>query len=192
LGISFTVQVLPNIPDGRSHETKDTGVADVMAGACDEILRKGYARYRQMWRPEDRPLADVVVASITGGAEFQTWENVAAALQNAASFAEEDAMIFLASEISAPFSPAMQTYRRVREPEKSLRMIRREDFPDAEVAECMIPLLHRHRVYFISPLAEKLLDDLNISRLEDFSDLNRLVGRGGMCVFLPDAQRVVF
>ena len=192
LGILPAVWVLPNIPRGHSGEKDETGVADVLAGAYEEIFRKGYSRYRRMWRPEDRPLAEIVVASITGGTESQTWENVAAALRNAAHFAEEEAMIFLASDISSPLGPAMRTYRRLQDPDMSLRKIRREDFPDAELARSIIPLLHRFRVYFISPLDEELLGDLNISRLEDLSDMRRLVARSEMCVFLPDAHRVVF
>lgn len=191
LGVTLAVMVLPNIP--RAVAEGMTRVADVMVGAYETLTACGAARYRRMWRLEGWPRARTVVASITGGPDQQTWENVSRALENAARFVDEDAdgTIFLATEITAPPGPAMETYRRVQDAWMSLQIIRAEpDFPDADAARRMIPLLERFRVYFISPLEEDLLHELNISCLERLSDLRRLVANSETCVFLPDAHRV--
>lgn len=193
LGVMLVVMVLPNIP--RAAKEGMTDVADVMVGEYGELTAVGAARYRRIWRLKGWPRARTVVASITGGPQQQTWENVSRALENAARFVDEDAdgTIFLAAGITAPPGPALEAYRRTGDPWLSLQIIRAEpDFPDAMTARRMIPLLARHQVYFISPLAEDLLHELNISCLEHPSDLRRLVANSETCVFLPDAHRVVY
>ncbi len=193
LGIMPAVMVLPNIPRWYAGAKEMTDVADVLVGTHEELDVLGAARYRRIWRVKNRPRVQTVVASVTGGPEQQTWENVSLALANAAKFVDEDedATIFLATDITAPLGPAMQAYRRVQVPWMSLQMIRAEkNLPDADAARRMIPLLHRYQVYFISPLDRDLLHELNISCLERRGDLRRLVARSASCAFLPDAQRV--
>ncbi|MDO4550387.1 MAG: hypothetical protein Q4C96_03950 [Planctomycetia bacterium] len=197
LGVTLTLQILPNIPVfstsllQKKKKNTDSRIADIMVGSLESIWKTGTFRYHQLWRAPAFPKAQIVLASITGGTETQTWENITHALLNAAKYAEEDALIFLACDISSPAGPAIQAYSRIQDPNMTIKFLQKKNFPDTILAKKLIPLLHQTHVYFISPLSEDFLNTLNISGLENISDLQRLISHTSSCVFLPDAHRFI-
>ena len=168
-----------------------TGVADVTAGEYRELQREGYPRYRELWTLQERCLADVVIATVHGSAEQQTWANVFRAVMSAASLAVERGTIVVCSDVTEPFPTVLEALRQVRNVDQVLKHVQLPNVEDAAAALGFLQVLKNFRVAFLSSLEGERLEELGILPLADADELNRLVQSANSCVILPNAHRVI-
>ncbi len=215
LGVTLMLNVLPSVPAGTALEDWEedwdeddespaesgetcqpemagmTGVADVTAGEYRELQREGYPRYRELWTLQERCLADVVIATVHGSAEQQTWANVFRATMSAATLTAEGGTVVVCSDVTEPFPTVLEALRQVRNVDQVLKHVQLPNVEDAAAALGFLQVLKNFRVAFLSSLDSERLEELGILPLADAGELNRLVQNANSCVILPNAHRVI-
>ncbi len=182
LGVSFTIQVVPG-PGGRA--------LHVLAGEVDAVRRRSRELYEAAWRFTVPRRASLVVASIEGGTAQQTWQNVGRALRYAERLVEEGGAIVLCSELADAPGPAVRCLATAASRGEALRQIRRERAADLLPALQLARAVGRCHVYLLSRLDRALLEDLQISPLEDSTELARLARRHATCILVANAPWAV-
>lgn len=182
LGTQFTVQALPGGGEG---------LLDVLAGEIVEVFRRGSAAYESAWTCHAPGRASLVVASISGGPEQQTWQNVARALAAASNIVADDGAIALCTELSAEPGPAVTNLSRVEDRGDAIKRIRREHAADAAEAIELARATEHARVYLLSRLDESLVENLGLAHIGEPGDVARLARRHGSCIVLSNAQYVI-
>ena len=182
LGTQFTVQALP----GGGEQ-----LLDVLAGDIREVFRAGSSDYAQAWTFQAPRRANLVIASISGGRDQQTWQNVARALAAASCVAADGGAIALCTELAADPGPAISGLSRLEDREQALKNIRREHAADAAEAIELVRATEQAKVYLLSRLDETLVEDLGIAHIDDPGDVARLARRHDSCIVLSNAQYVI-
>ncbi|HEV3342543.1 MAG TPA: lactate racemase domain-containing protein [Pirellulales bacterium] len=182
LGTQFTVQALPG-GGGR--------LLRVLAGDIPEVFRAGLSAYGAAWRCSVPRRASLVVASLTGDPEQQTWENVGRALASASRVLAEGGAIALCTQLAAEPGPAVASLLQVDDLEATRKRIRREAAADALPATELVRALERGKVYLLSRLEETLVEDLGMAPMTEPEDVERLARRHESCIVLANAQHVV-
>jgi nickel-dependent lactate racemase len=181
LGLMFTVQVVPAAGDKVMH---------VLAGQSDSVRRRGEALYKNAWSaPADRR-AGLVIATIEGGPNQQTWENVGHALRTAEHFVEADGAIAVCCDLKASPGAAMQHLLLAESPDSALKHIARERPEDALAAAQLVQSLAQHKVYMLSQVDATVLEELDVVPVEKPEELARLVHQHSACLVLPNAPFV--
>jgi nickel-dependent lactate racemase len=182
LGVSFTIQVVPG-PGAR--------VLGVIAGHVDPVRRYSRERYEAAWRFMVPRRASLAVASIEGGTSQQTWQNVGRALDCAGRLVDEGGAIALCCELADEPGPAVRCLAAAASRGEALRQIRRQRAADLWPAIQLIRILGRRHLYMLSRLDRALLEDLQISPLQDSAELSRLAQRHATCILLTNAPWAV-
>jgi nickel-dependent lactate racemase len=179
LGLHFTIQVVPGAGDTALH---------VLAGELDAVFREGSRRCNDAWSYSIPKRANLVVATIEGGAGEQTWNNVARALAAASHAGDRDGAVAICCGLSAPIGPGMQRVAGADDLGAALRDIGRHQPCDAWAAAELVRTLQQRKVYFLSQLDEDLVEDLGMVPLAA-EQLSRLAARYDTCIVLSNAQR---
>ena len=182
LGVGFTIQVVPG-PGAR--------VLHVVAGGVDAVRRRSRDLYEATWRFPAARRAGLVVASIEGGTVQQTWQNLGRALSCAQRLVDEGGAIALCCELAGEPGPAVRCLASAASRGEALRYIRHERAADLLPALQLARAVGRCHVYLLSRLDRALLEDLQISPLEDAAELARLVRRHAACILLANAPWAV-
>lgn len=182
LGTQFTVQVIPG-GSGR--------LLKVLAGEFREVFRVGDAEYQAAWRWCFPHRASLVLAAISGGAEQQTWENLAQALVVASKLVTEGGAIALCTQLTLEPGQAVASLSQVDDLEAAMKQIRREAAVDAVSAIQLARTLEQAKIYLLSQLDESLVDDLGMAPMTEPADVERLARRHESCIVLANAQYVV-
>jgi nickel-dependent lactate racemase len=182
LGVSFTIQVVPG-PGAQ--------VLEVIAGNVDPVRRRSRERYEAAWRFLVPRRASLAVASIEGGTSQQTWQNVGRALDCAGRLVDEGGAIALCCELADEPGPAVRCLAAAASRGEALRQIRRQRATDMWPAIQLIRTLGRRHLYMLSRLDRALLEDLQISPLQDSAELSRLAQRHATCILLTNAPWAV-
>ncbi len=179
LGTQFTVQALPGGGDR---------LLNVLAGEIPQVFRQGQADYRTSWNCQVPSRASLVIASLSGGAAQQTWENVARALAAARRLTAEGGAIALCTELISEPGSALRSLSGADDLSLTLRHIAREALPDAMIAAEIARSLEQGKVYLLSRLDETLVEDLGLVPVGEASDLGRLARHHESCIVLANAQ----
>jgi nickel-dependent lactate racemase len=184
LGIRFTCQIVPGAGDSILH---------VLAGDVAAVAPRGRALCEAAWRYRVPQRTSLVVATLVGGPEQQTWENFARALAVAAAAVADGGEIVLCTSLRCAPGPALRHLSREDEEEhaRTLRKIRRERSPDAAAAALLLEIRQRARVYLLSGLDGDTVDELGLGHVSEAGEINRLMRRHDSCLLLGDAQRAV-
>jgi nickel-dependent lactate racemase len=181
LGILFTVQVIP----GRHN-----GILNVLSGHSVAVEREGEELVAAAWGFETSQRARLVVASVEGGAEEQTWENFARALHAARRVADDDAAIVLCTELAQPPGIALQQLQgwdmAGGEDEQDLNTCSE---PDGISAALLASLADHATVFLLSRLDEDLVEALGMGYVQDSDAVQRLISQFENCILLGAAQR---
>lgn len=179
LGTQFTVQALPGGADR---------LLGVLAGEIPTVFRDGQAAYATAWSCQVPRRASLVVASLSGGAEQQSWENLARALSAASRVTAEGGAIALCTDLTLEPGQAVRGLSGADDLSLALRRIAREAHPDAVVALQLAQSLEQGKVYLLSRLDESLVEELGMAPIEQPSDLGRLARKHESCIVLANAQ----
>ena len=181
LGILFTVQVIP----GRRN-----GILNILAGHSVAVEREGEELVNAAWGFETSQRARLVIASVEGGEEEQTWENFARALHAARRVADHEAAIVLCTELAQQPGIALQQLQGW----DTLGSDNEQDLdsssePDGISAALLASLAEHATVFLLSQLDEDLVEALGMGYVQDAAAVQRLVSQFETCILLGAAQR---
>ncbi len=182
LGVQFTVQVTPG--PGNT-------VLNVLAGDAQAVARYGQKLCEAAWLHRVSQRARLVVASIEGGPEQQTWENFGRALYAASQAVADGGAIVLCTNLQCRPGPALQRLTGMRDYDSLLHDLRRERSHDATSAALLAEALERVQVYLLSNLDESAVEDLGVGHVADSDQLERLSRQFESCMLLGNAQHAV-
>ncbi len=178
LGVSLVVEAIPG--PGES-------LLGVLAGEPASLAKAARTSYRSTWGDSAGGAARLVVATIEGGDEHQTWANLGHVLDAAGRLMDEGGAVAVCSTLSEPPGPTLRRLAGSRAPRRTLSQISREPPDDALPAIQLARALRRGRVYLLSDLDRTVVEDLDIAPLGDAAELSRLAARSGSCTLLANA-----
>lgn len=182
LGTQFTVQALPAAA-GR--------LLNVLAGEIPAVFRAGRSAYASAWTAVVPSRASLVVASLAGGSDQQTWENLARALAAASRVLADGGAIALCTQLATEPGPAVRGLSQVDDLDEALKRIRREGAADTLSAIVLVRAMEQGKVYLLSQLDESLVENLGVAPISDAADIGRLARRHPSCIVLANAQYVL-
>ncbi len=168
------------------------GVADVVAGAPEEVAQVIAKQCETLWRVPVGQRASLVVATLTGGPEEQTWQNVARALF-AASLAVDDeaSAVAICTDLDEPLGESLSELIAAGGELERATQIGDQTSPDAAAAWELYKALSRGPVFFMSQLNEGIVENLGMARIASNTELQRLVEQSQSCLLLDEAQHAV-
>ena len=183
LGIQFTLQVVAS---------SDGGVAHVLAGAPDSVMRHGKELLDECWtlRIPER-LETIVVSVDKSGTGEHGWKEVCAAIETGRKLVEHGGRIIVLSQLNEPPGTGIHQLARSEFPTDVMRSLR-ETLPDDVIpASQLARALDWARVYLLSSLTEEFLEDLFMIPIEDEAALDRLLQNElGSTAIIHSAQSV--
>lgn len=182
LGIQLNLQIVPGPGDTILH---------VVAGQGTAVAEQGQRLCDQAWSHRIAERAGLVVASIEGGRDEQTWDNLARALFAALAAVSDDGAIVLCTKLCCEPGPAMQRLTAMDDDQAILRDIRRDRSPDAVAASLLVQARSRAKVYLMSGLDESTVEDLGVGFVTREEEINRLVRQYDSCILLGNAHRAM-
>lgn len=184
LGIQCLVQVTPG--PGRS-------ALHVLAGSAPLIAKQGSILGEAAWLHRAPRRASLVVASIEGGPDQQTWENFARALFAASHAVVDGGAIVLCTHLCQAPGPALRHLARGNRTDEEIdRSLRRERSPDTHSATLLAHVQRRVRVYLLSGLDRDLVEDLGLGHVVSPEGVQRLSRQHGSLILLGNAQHAMF
>lgn len=179
LGAQFSLQVVPH---------REGGVASIIAGETDAVLRQAEVEYRKHWQVVSPVRGSLVIATISGSEDQQTWTNCARALSVAMSVLETDGSIVLCTELSEPPGEAICKLAGIEDPLLVEREILKTPSADCGPAMVLCRALQHASVYLRSNLRSDVVESLGMTPLESDSELERLAQSMRPCIVLEESQ----
>ncbi len=160
-------------------------IGEVNAGTVEAISKRIVPTLR---RPDPvPPPADLVVASLDGDHQQQTWENIVRAADAALSYAQPDATIVIWSSLEEAPEGALSSLERdddsdnddeESEPEDQAAESVGEELPDwdrfAELAERLRAIMRDHRLLLHSRLSPESVEPMGFGVVESANELANL------------------
>jgi nickel-dependent lactate racemase len=184
LGIQFIVQITPG--SGNS-------VLHVLAGNAASVAEESRRRCEAAWLHHAPRRASLVVATIEGGPEQQTWENFARALFAAGRAVADGGAVVLCTDLCCPPGPALKKLANLEfeEEEGLMHALRRSRSQDASFASLLLEAKRRTRVYLLSGLDEDVVEELGVGCVTTADQVQRLSGQHASCILLGNAQHAM-
>jgi nickel-dependent lactate racemase len=184
LGIQCALYIAPG--PGNS-------VLHVLAGDAKAVADHGRTLCEAAWLHRGPNRASLVVATIEGNADQQTWENFARALYAATHAVRDGGSILICSNLQGAPGPALMQLAGAVENDAELeRNLRRERSEDAISATLLALAQRRSQVYLLSGLNGEVVEDLGLGHVEDEEDVRRLSAQHRSCILLGNAQFAMF
>lgn len=177
LGTQFSLQVVPGADDG---------VAAVLAGAYEAVLRQGTALLNEHWRTTREFRVETVVVTIDDPA--CNWFQLGAAVATARNLVSQDGRIVVLSSLATPPETGIQILAAVDEPQDALRPLREAAPVDLLPATQLADALSWAHVSLFSQLPEELVENLGILPIESLPQVERLLSNLDQLLILPAAQ----
>jgi len=182
LGVQFTVQVTPG--PGNS-------VLHVLAGDANAVAKRGRELCAAAWLRKAPRRASLVVATIEGGPEQQTWENFGRALFSASQVVNDGGAIVLCTDLNCRPGPGLQRLTGTRDYDSLIHELRRDRSSDATSAALLAEMRERVQVYLLSELDGDVVEDLGVGYVNGTGDVQRLSRQHESCILLGNAQHAV-
>lgn len=182
LGVQFTIQVAPGPGDSLLH---------ILAGDAHAVAKRGSDLCKAAWRFQSNRRASLVVATIEGGPEQQTWDNFGRALFTASQAVSDGGAIVLCTNLACRPGPALQRLTSTGDMESLLHELRRDRSSDATPAALLAETRERVQVYLLSELDADFVEDLGVGCVSSTEDVARLSQQHESCILLGNAQHAV-
>ncbi|MEZ6047081.1 MAG: lactate racemase domain-containing protein [Planctomycetaceae bacterium] len=183
LGIQFTLQVVASAQGG---------IAQVLAGAPDSVMRKGKELLEKFWtvRVPDR-LETIVISVDQASSGAAGWREVCAAIETGRKLVEHGGRIIVLSQLKEAPGTGINQLARSEFPTDVMRALRETMPEDVIPASQLARALDWARVYLLSSLEGDLLEDLFMIPVKDETALERLLETElGTTAVIPSAQNV--
>jgi len=181
LGMPFFVQLI---------EGTDDELVRVVAGVA-EASQEGQRVLDMSWRHTVPAPADLVIATVNGAPERQSFSNLAAALACAARVVQTDGRIILLSRASPELGPGTEVLTASADPQEALRKLQREQRPELIPALQWAQAASKAHISLLSAWPDETVEDLFAGTLADGRQVQRWLDRGGMCLVLEDAHKML-
>ncbi len=175
LGVQLSLQLVPGPGNSILH---------VVAGESGVVAQVGEQLSHAAWQHENEEQASLVVATVEGGPDQQTWQNVARALAAVSPLVDEGGAVVLCTDLHEP--PGMSLQRLMAdEPLNGDESAG----PDALAAFVIGESRERHPVYLLSQLDADTVEDLGIGFVSCLEDVGRLSRNHASCIVVENAHR---
>ena len=182
IGVPMVMQIVPG---------PGNAVAQVLAGEPQAVARRAAALCRRQWSLHSPQQVDLVIATITGGAQSQTWANVGRALAAAEQLLTDDGAIAICSNLDEPPGESLGRLIGSTDLEKAERKISHDQGADSWPAWQLARALQRGPVYLLSQLAADTVEDMGLAPVAEIAELVRLAERHERFVLIEDSQHAV-
>jgi nickel-dependent lactate racemase len=182
LGVPMVIEVVPG-GGGR--------VLDVVAGEPRAVAAYCERKCRERWSFRAARRASLVIASVTGGAGEQNWGNIGRALAVTDGLVAVGGAVAICSDLEADPGPTLGRLLGDSDWESFERAARSEHESDSWPAWQLARALQRGPVYFLSQLADDVVEDMGLAPITDFDQLARLASHHESCLVLDDSHYAV-
>jgi nickel-dependent lactate racemase len=182
IGVPMVVEVVP---------AADDTVDRVLAGEPAAVAEQALQLCRQQWAFRYPQRASLVIATVTGGAPSQTWNNVGRALATAERLVAEGGAVAICSNLDQPPGESLGRLIRSTDLAGTERRLLRDHGHDSWPAWQLARALQRGPVYFLSQLDAETVEDLGMAPMADVGELFRLASRHDSVLVVPDSQHAV-
>lgn len=179
LGAQFTVQVIPS---------DRAGIAEVLAGQADAVLKQGRRRLRETWRVDLPQRPELVIAAVPADASGHTWAHIAASLEMARRIVARDGRVLLLTELEEQPGDGIRLISECRAPRDALPPLKSAAPPDLMSATQLAQAIDWTNVYMLSRLPSQLIEDLFMIPLADEDEARRLIEGDESCAVIGGAQ----
>jgi nickel-dependent lactate racemase len=181
LGAPFFVQVI----EGAGDE-----IDQVVGGLTDSNV-EAERLLEARWRVRVAEPVDTVLAGISGKAGTAGFAELARAAMTAARVVKSGGRIILLSQVPAVSGEGSELVRQAEDPERALKTLRKSKLLDPAAAFLWAHAAQDLQIYLLSGLPEETAEELFATPLEDVSQVQRLMDRGGSNLVLADAHKTM-
>ena len=182
IGAPMVVRVVPGPGESVSH---------VLAGETMAVGEKAHNLASQQWAFTVPHQVNLMIATINGGPESQTWANVARALAMAEHLVIDGGAVAICSNLSQPPGPSLGRLIGNPDLEKVIRKVANEHDTDSWPAWQLARALQRGPVYFLSQLDEETVENLGMAPVESIDEIVRLAEHYETFAVVEDVQNAV-
>jgi nickel-dependent lactate racemase len=179
IGVPMVLEVVPG-----SRES----VACVLAGDAHAVAKKAQMLCRQQWEFRSPRRASLVIATVTGTAQSQNWNNVARALSAAERLVAEGGAVAICSNLEEPPGESLSRLIGSENLERTERRLLQDHADDSWAAWQLARALQHGPVYFLSQLDAETVEDMGLAPVASVQELARLASRHESVAVLEDAQ----
>jgi nickel-dependent lactate racemase len=182
VGVPMVLEIVPGADDS---------VAKVVAGEPHAVAARCSELCHELWSLHSPRQVSLVIATISGGAQSQNWQNVGRALAAAEQLLGEGGAVAICSNLEVPPGESLGRLIGSDDLEKAERKITRDHGADSVPAWHLARALQRGPVYFLSQLDEETVEDMGLAPIASTAELARLAGRHESCAVVEDSQHAV-
>lgn len=180
-GAQFSLQVVPSARGG---------VANVLAGASETVMRRGRELLSSKWTVEVPARPEIVVAAIDEQATDSPWELLGAALSTCRRLVARGGRIILLTDLDARLGEGMELIRSFESPRDALQPLRKLAPKDLVAASQLAAAADWARIVLLSRLEPSLVEELFLTPATDVDQIPRLLQGTETVAFIPSVQHV--
>ncbi|MCU0707420.1 MAG: lactate racemase domain-containing protein [Pirellula sp.] len=179
MGVQFALAVVP---------AQDGGVAGIVAGDPEQVFKTATTQLQESSYSETGPTRhDLVIASIDGTSDQQSWMNVARAVAKADMLLSAAGRLVVMCDVSKITDGIAQLASD--EPDEQLeRALLGGDLEDAFPAAVIRSVQAKRSVYLMAPLSPQDVESLGMAPISSANDIERLAQRTHSVCLLRTSQ----
>ena len=182
LGIQLILQLVPGTHQSLLH---------VLASTAVGVRAEGERLAKATWHHEVSAKAQLVIASIEGNHQQQTWTNFGRALHAASQVVQDQGVIVLCTDLQCGPGPALQRLSSREDDSTLSHELNRDRSKDAISASLLVEARQRNHIYLLSGLAAEAVEDLGLGYISENEEISHLIQQFESCILLANAHRAV-
>ena len=182
LGLQLILQLVPGTHQSLLH---------VLASTAVGVRAEGERLAKATWHHEVPGKAQLVVATIEGNHQQQTWTNFGRALHIASQVVQEQGVIVLCTDLQCGPGPALQRLSSRQDDRTLSHELNRDRSKDAISASLLVEARQRNHIYLLSGLEAEAVEDLGLGYISENQEISHLIQQFESCILLANAHRAV-
>lgn len=179
LGVHFTMQIVPGAGDHILH---------IVAGEAQAVTRQAEQLSAHAWQHTIPQKVGMAIAAIDGGADQQTWENLARALDSAMHAVADGGVIALLTDLQVMPGRALATLAGANQDEELQQELEHQHSPDAHAAALLAAARERFDIYLLSGLQSDLIEGIGLGFVETPAQIAKLAAYQPSVALIGSAQ----
>ena len=182
LGIQLILQLVPGTHQSLLH---------VLASTAVGVRAEGERLAKATWHHEVSAKAQLVIATIEGNHQQQTWTNFGRALHASSQDVQDQGVIVLCTDLQCGPGPALQRLSSRDDDSPLAHELNRDRSKDAVSASLLVEARQRNHIYLLSGLAAEAVEDLGLGYISENQEISHLIQQFESCILLANAHRAV-